>query len=152
LQFAGAQDSITYLKLSMRGRPHTRVQAGMLSNVYGMLDCVAASWSKKGQKMPCDARDNTDSRVDEDEEDGEDGEGVQDDEDGEDDKEDNEDEDGEQQQQQLLLLQLQKQNPSDCGGLPQTQYRQNDTRKRAQTNLLPNFTTLLPSRNRCEQK
>jgi hypothetical protein len=25
----------------MMGRPRTRVQAGMLSNVYGMLDCVA---------------------------------------------------------------------------------------------------------------
>ena len=43
LQFAGAQDSIAYLylKLNRRGRPRTRVQAGMLSNVYGMLDCVA---------------------------------------------------------------------------------------------------------------
>jgi hypothetical protein len=28
-----------------------------------------ASWSKKGQKMPCDARDNADGRGDEDEED-----------------------------------------------------------------------------------
>jgi hypothetical protein len=41
LQFAGAQDSMAYLKLSRRGRPRTRVQAGMLSNVYDILDCVA---------------------------------------------------------------------------------------------------------------
>jgi hypothetical protein len=92
-----------------------------------------ASWSKKGQKMPCDARDNADGRGDEDEEDGEDGEGVQDDEDGEEDEEDDEDEVGEQQQQQQQQLQLQKQNPSDGGGLPQTQYRQKDTLKRRQT-------------------
>jgi hypothetical protein len=83
--------------------------------------------------MPCDARDNADGGGDEDEEDGEDVEGVQDDEDGEDDEEDDEDEDGEQQQQQQQQQQLQKQNPSDCGGLPQTQYLQNDTHKRAQT-------------------
>ena len=54
LQFAGAQDSITYLKLSMRGRPHTRVQAGMLSNVYGMLDCVAHVCAGAG--WPCSMR------------------------------------------------------------------------------------------------
>jgi hypothetical protein len=92
-----------------------------------------ASWSNKGQKMPCDARDNADGRGDEDEEDEEDGEGVQDNEDGEDDEEDDEDEDGEQQQQQQQLLQLQKQNPSDSGGLPQTQYRANECSKKGQT-------------------
>jgi len=80
--------------------------------------------------MPCDARDNADGRGDEDEEDEEDGEGVQDNEDGEDDEEDDEDEDGEQQQQQQ---QLQKQNPSDSGGLPQTQYRANECSKKGQT-------------------
>jgi len=43
LEFAGAQDSISLMKIQQerRGRPRTRVQSGMLSNEYGMLACVA---------------------------------------------------------------------------------------------------------------
>jgi hypothetical protein len=118
------------------GRQRQEEKGRLMMTRGGAGTSKPASWSKKDQKMQCDARDIADCRGDEDEEDGEDGEdgeGVQDDEDGEDDEEDDEDEDGEQQQQQQQQLLLQKQNPSDCGGLPQTQYLQNDTHKRAQT-------------------
>ena len=43
LEFAGAQDSISLMKIEQerRVRPRTRVQPWMLSNEYGMLACVA---------------------------------------------------------------------------------------------------------------
>jgi hypothetical protein len=114
------------------GRQRQEEKGRLMMTRGGTGTSKPASCSNKGQKMPCGARDNADGSGDEDEEDEEDGEGVQDDEDGEDDEEDDEDEDGEQQQQQQQQL-LQKQNPSDSGGLPQTQYRANECSKKAQT-------------------
>jgi hypothetical protein len=114
------------------GRQRQEEKGRLMMTRGGTGTSKPASWSKKGQKIPCDARDKADGSGDEDEEDEEDGEVVQDDEDGEDDEEDDEDEDGEQQQQQQQLL-LQKQNPSDSGGLPQTQYRANECSKKGQT-------------------
>ena len=96
------------------GRQRQEEKGRLMMTRGGAGTSKPASWSKKGQKMPCDARENADGRGDEDEEDAEDAEdaeGVQDDEDGEDDEEDDEDEDG----------------------LPQTQYRQNEWSKKGQT-------------------
>jgi hypothetical protein len=51
------------------GRQRQEEKGRLMMTRGGAGTSKPASWSKKGQKMPCDARDNADGRGDEDEED-----------------------------------------------------------------------------------